>query len=573
MNATMVPRDDPCPECQRLRASVGAEIWSSLHRWYEPLSSTGVSPETLTHALTTLKTLVPADRVSLLVPVADAKLQVLSCSNQRHVGDRLISLDRYPELRFVLDHTSPLLIQDVRTDELLRPVAHLIGQTPIQSIAAVPVILGGVPAILRISTAATSFQPHDLETIRAAAHLLEHLSSSSHSAEHDAASWHTLIRAATDMTADVLPDGTIVRVWGNTASILGISAEEAPGKNLMGLGHLVQNDLAALFPYRNVPADEAPETPVHITTRNGFSIWMTHVNALIPFFRLAIRHGVPTRAHGRSENTPDDAQSIRYKQIQENLTHTIHELEQAQTTIARLQIQRTELIASAAHELKTPLTIAQSYLETLKHDLSDGMSEEQASFVSIAYDNVLRLKRLVKDLIDLAAIEGGEISLSIGRVEVAAIIENLVAELAPIADRNGIDLSNDCPPDLPAIRGDGDRVAQILRNLLDNALKYTPAPGTVAIRAHHEGDAIVIDVEDTGIGFPGSLADRVFEPFFRAPKPSGFHREGSGLGLTVSRRIVSALGGKLTASSKPTGGSIFRLSLPRWPEPVAGLDA
>ncbi len=573
MNATMVPRDDSCPACQRLRTNVGAERWGALCRWYESLTPTPASPKTLDRALTTLKTLVPADRVSLLVPVAEAKLHIFSCSNRRHVGDLLISLDRYPELQFVLDNTSPVFIQDVRSAELLRPVLDLIETTRIRSIAAVPLVLAGVPAILRMSATIERFRPQDLETIKTAAHLLEHLAASAQSTHLPMTSWQRLLLSVADMAADILPDTTILRAWGNTVPVLGLAAKEAAGKRLSGLGLFAEEPLTTTVARLMASLrQEGMAEPLRTAMEHGVAVSVTRDGSLIPFFRLVVRQAGNGDTSAIRSTPWEVTTATRYKQLQENLARTLHELEEAQDTIVHLQTQRTELIASAAHELKTPLTIAQSYLETLKNDLSTGMSDEQVSFVTIAYENVLRLKRLVKDLVDLAAIEGGEISLAIGRVEIVPIIQTLAAELTPIASRNGIDIAHDAAPNLPAIRGDAQRVAQVLRNLLDNALKYTPAPGSIAIRARHEGDAVVVDVEDSGIGFPESLADRVFEPFFRAPKPSGFLRDGSGLGLTVSRRIVSALGGKLTAMTRPEGGSIFRLTLPRWPESFADRD-
>ncbi|NOZ79310.1 MAG: HAMP domain-containing histidine kinase [Acidobacteria bacterium] len=417
------------------------------------------------------------------------------------------------------------------------------------------------------------FTPHDLHTIEGAAHLLEHLATDADAGEPRTASWRRLLVEFTDMAADVLADSTILRLWGHPERILGVHAGEATGNQLASLGPFAGNTCADFFKNLAATAGHAAETaPVGIEC-NGLVIWLVRAGSLIPFYRLAVRRASSPVALGRQDKTRAGSEISRQRQLQKNLARVIHELEDAQTTIDRLQVQRTEFVASAAHELKTPLTVAQSYLEILTSDLTEGMSSEQVSFVKIAYENVLRLKRLVKDLIDLAAIEGGEISLSIERVEITPIIESLTAELAAIAARRGVRLSAGCAPGLPAVRGDGGRIAQILRNLLDNALKYTPAPGLIVIRARQEGDGIVIDVEDTGIGIPTSLIDRVFDPFFRAPKPSGFLRDGSGLGLTISRRIVGALGGKLVAISRPEGGSIFRLTLPRWPESYARQDA
>lgn len=257
----------------------------------------------------------------------------------------------------------------------------------------------------------------------------------------------------------------------------------------------------------------------------------------------------------------------RIEALRGSLARTMRELEEAQQRMVRLETLKSHFMASSAHELKTPLTVLQSYVEILTTDLADGLSDEQRSFLEIVYRNVLRLRRLVLDLTDLAALEGGQISVEIGRVELGNIVDRVVQDMQPRAREGGLRLETELAPHLPDLRADGSRVEQVLHNLVDNAIKYTPAGGSVTITAAGHGDSVVVEVRDTGVGIQPDEKSAIFEPFYRVTghRP-GIAAEGSGLGLTISRRILGALGGRLTVTSVPGKGSTFRMQLPSWPE-------
>jgi len=254
--------------------------------------------------------------------------------------------------------------------------------------------------------------------------------------------------------------------------------------------------------------------------------------------------------------------------LRASLAQHMRAAEAAQHRMEQLETLKSRFLASSAHELKTPLTVLQSYLEILSTDLAEGLNEEQLSFLDIAYRNVLRLRRLVLDLTDLAAFEGGQILVEIRRVRVGPVVSRVVEDMLPLSRDAGLELSMEVPADLPDLRADPSRVEQVLHNLIDNAVKYTPSGGSVRVTARTAGDSVALEIHDTGIGIPPGQEAAIFEPFVRAENP-GIHPEGSGLGLTISRRIMSALGGRLSVVSTPGEGSVFRIQLPIWPEDEA----
>ncbi|GEM_PF-4381554 len=268
----------------------------------------------------------------------------------------------------------------------------------------------------------------------------------------------------------------------------------------------------------------------------------------------------------------DDEAHGRECRLREALARQAAELEEAHARAEELEALTSRFLASSAHELKTPLTVLQSYLEILSSDLSEGLSDEQLSFLQIAYRNVLKLKRLVVDLVELAALEGGRIHLQIDRVKAGPVVDAVMEDMGPLAREAGLGLHVELPEDLPDLRADAFRVQQVLYNLLDNAIKYTNPGGTVTLSGRREGDSVVLEVRDTGVGIPDEQVHTIFDPFVRIPTEGCRSVGGSGLGLTISRRITSALGGRLTLSSTHGEGSVFSLHLPAWPATDPGTD-
>jgi len=232
------------------------------------------------------------------------------------------------------------------------------------------------------------------------------------------------------------------------------------------------------------------------------------------------------------------------------------------TELRRLERVRTEFVANVSHELRTPLTAIHGYLETL---LGGALEEPEHArkFLEIAFRHTERLGRLVSDLTDLSNIELGKVSLRLEATPLDEVVDSVLTMIRPRAAGGEVALSVDLPADLPPVRADRDRLAQILINLVDNGVKYTPAGGRVAVSARRVGPALVeVGVSDTGVGIPPADLPRVTERFYRVDRARSRELGGTGLGLAIVKHLVLAHGGELAIESQPGRGTVVRFSLP-----------
>jgi signal transduction histidine kinase len=216
---------------------------------------------------------------------------------------------------------------------------------------------------------------------------------------------------------------------------------------------------------------------------------------------------------------------------------------------------RREFIANAAHELRTPLTNLQGYLEALRDGVIDA---DPATFESLLEESE-RLVRLSRSLDTLAAGDAGGAPATID-LDLARLIRSAVDLARPGAVSNSLELRVDVPTDLPA-RGDPDQLAQVLSNLLQNAVRYTPVGGRIDVRAERRTGDILVSVTNTGDGIPSEDLPHVFERFYRVEKSRDRARGGAGIGLAIVRQLVEAAGGSVGAESRD-GRTTFWFSLP-----------
>jgi two-component system phosphate regulon sensor histidine kinase PhoR len=232
------------------------------------------------------------------------------------------------------------------------------------------------------------------------------------------------------------------------------------------------------------------------------------------------------------------------------------------TTLRRLEQVRTEFVANVSHELRTPLTAIQGYLETL---LGGALEEREHArrFLEIAFRHTERLGRLLNDLTDLSNIELNKVKLALEPVALDEVIDSVLAIMQPKADARHVSLTTEVARDLPPIHADHDRLAQVLINLIDNALKYTPEGGRVTARATAAvGQGVVVDVADTGIGIPPADLPRITERFYRVDKARSRELGGTGLGLAIVKHLVIAHGGELHIDSRLGQGTTVRFTIP-----------
>ncbi|MBX3030133.1 MAG: HAMP domain-containing protein [Chloroflexi bacterium] len=216
--------------------------------------------------------------------------------------------------------------------------------------------------------------------------------------------------------------------------------------------------------------------------------------------------------------------------------------------------QRRSFMADVSHELRTPLTVIQGQLEAIR----DGVYPADAEHLAPALDQVAVLERLVEDLRTLALSESGSLKLTRESVDVGTLVTEVVSAFEPTAQAAGVTLSVTVTPAVPRAWLDPARIGSVVRNLVANALRYTPAGGGVTIEvAATDTEQVVVSVRDTGRGIDPALLGTVFERFSRSPDSTG-----SGLGLAIARALVEAHGGTITAASEPGSGTTMTVRLP-----------
>lgn len=228
-------------------------------------------------------------------------------------------------------------------------------------------------------------------------------------------------------------------------------------------------------------------------------------------------------------------------------------------SLERVEQQRVALIGNVAHELRTPLTGIEGYLE----GLIDGVFAPEPAVLGDMQHEVRRMRRLIDDLQTLSHVEAGQVSLRLAGVDLVDIARRVVNQVRPQTITNCLELT--VLPETPSliVRADPDRLAQILLNLVGNAIRYTPEGGCITVRLGVEGAMARVEVIDTGIGIPPEELPYIFERFYRVDRSRSRASGGSGIGLTIARHLAWAMGGELTAESAGPGkGSTFTLTLP-----------
>ncbi len=238
----------------------------------------------------------------------------------------------------------------------------------------------------------------------------------------------------------------------------------------------------------------------------------------------------------------------------------------------RVERLRRDFVANASHELRTPLTSVRGFVEALE----DGALDEPATgrrFLAKIRVHADRMAALVSDLLELSRLESGERPLRWERLRPADVVEDVVASLGEQARGRQIVVSADAAS-APEVTSDGDRLRQILENLLENAVKYTPPGGHVAVRARAGEDrSVVFEVEDDGPGIPAEHLPRIFERFYRVDKARSREVGGTGLGLSIVKHLAEGMGGAVSVSSEPGRGSRFTVRIPFRPPSSAEMAA
>jgi signal transduction histidine kinase len=229
---------------------------------------------------------------------------------------------------------------------------------------------------------------------------------------------------------------------------------------------------------------------------------------------------------------------------------------------AELEAERmkNDFFALVSHELRTPLTSIVGYLDIVREEEAGEINDEQRRFLGVIDRNARRLQRLVGDLLFVAQVEAGTLALKSGEFDLGEVAGNAVDAARPRAEKQGVELRSDA--DSVTMVGDGDRLGQLVDNLVSNAIKFTPANGAVTVRLRGDGEEATLEVSDTGMGISSEDQAHLFNRFYRTDDAEKLAIPGIGLGLSICKAIVDGHGGSIAIESEEGAGTTFRVRLP-----------
>lgn len=236
------------------------------------------------------------------------------------------------------------------------------------------------------------------------------------------------------------------------------------------------------------------------------------------------------------------------------------------TSQKELERMKSSFLSVVSHELRTPLHSIKGFVDIILMGKTGPISETQADFLRTVREQTTHLQNLINDLLEFSRLESGQVKLRLTEVSLAEVAAAVVDKLKPQADQGEVRLVNRIEAEIPTIEADRLRMEQVLTNLVDNAIKFTPASGVVTISAADVGPEIQVAVSDTGIGIPASELERIFDRFYQVDSGSTRPYRGTGLGLTICKHIVEHHRGRIWAESPAAGqdkGSTFYFLLPK----------
>lgn len=289
--------------------------------------------------------------------------------------------------------------------------------------------------------------------------------------------------------------------------------------------------------------------------------------AVIAAFLLSRRILIPVKQLTSAAQKLESGDFSRRVEI--NSKDEIGELSRAFNRMAdslvRTETLRRNLVSDVAHELRTPLTHIRCQLESIQ----DQLLEPNRETIDLLHVETIQLNRIIDDLQELALAESNQLSLNLQPVSIREEIESAIYSLQTQSITKKIVLSSDISDNLPPVYADSNRVGQILRNLLNNAVTHTPADGKIEVRARRLKFFVEISITDTGAGIASEQLDKIFERFYRTDKSRERNTGGAGLGLAIVKQLVEMQGGQIKAESIPNRGSAFIFTLPEFQTPVA----
>jgi signal transduction histidine kinase len=339
-------------------------------------------------------------------------------------------------------------------------------------------------------------------------------------------------------------------VAGAAQRLLGID-------RFLSLSYAVRDELYGLSMLALGPRtpDPAPELLEAIAAVGAVSLCRRRAEAALYAMNAGLEKRIAERTRALERANLDLSQANRlYSALNADLEQTVHLLDEATRA-------KSDFLARMSHELRTPLNSIIGFSGTMLSGLAGTLTEEQERQLAMISTSGKHLLGLVNELLDVRRIEAGQTDVVSAQIDPLAAASKALSTVEPMAHQKGLVLTFESAA-VGNVVTDGQRLEQVLLNLLGNAVKFTDMGGIV-LRVSGEGDGVCFEVADTGTGIAPELQDKVFEEFYRAPLEDGSVREGSGLGLPLTKLLLDTIHGKITLTSRVGEGSTFRVWIPQ----------
>ena len=249
--------------------------------------------------------------------------------------------------------------------------------------------------------------------------------------------------------------------------------------------------------------------------------------------------------------------SVVYSVVLRDITEQVA----LQKRLQRAVSARDDTVGVVAHDLRNPVSAVKMLAAALLRSHTDRMTAEGLEQLELIHDAARQMDRLIQDLLDVMRVETGRLNLEPQPIPALELLDGALGTLRPLVENAELQLVEDFPPSLPAVRADAERIGQVLSNLIGNAIKATTAGGRVTVRAAQQGDSVQVSVSDTGSGIAADQLPHIFDRFWQSAH-STIRSRGAGLGLPIADGIVKAHGGRMTVTSVAGSGSTFSFTIP-----------
>jgi signal transduction histidine kinase len=552
--------DDPAPALLLSRV----QLTGLLDLWEQVV---GGAPGFVEHALRTLSLSLDASRVTLYRWKAGSPVAAVEGSSLGPgVVGRTVEIVRYPELRAAAARSGAVLVEEVERDPLMEVASPYLAGQPKRSLLCLLLPGDGSDLYLHAVREGAPFGLVDVALLAATARILRASVTATRPPEPlekgpDRKRMRTVQRILTgipDATAMVGPSGEILLVNPPFCALTRRLASELVGLDVRSLLRPLapEDAFTTLTPQ--------PGTPV-ATTRARL---VTAAGETIPVEVLSLP--TPDETAGKAgwstitlrDRRQEDAREAREQALQMDLDETSRQLEALQRGVREGDVMRARFWTAAAHELRTPLAIAQSYLEVILSDLADDVPERPTQLLKTASESLTRLERLIADVLDAAVSGRARSTLRLAELDLGEVVRGLAPALSAAAFKRGVRLTVEVPKGLSKIAGDREKVERLVTNLVDHSLRRSPrGDSEVRLVASGSDGRALVKVVDRAPTLPPAKAEHLFDDV-------GSARGGGEFGLSVARRLADAMDAELTAYAEPDGSNVKCVAW-RLPEPDA----